>query len=217
MATLSDMKARIADEIARTDLTAQIALAINTAISEYAKERFRFSDTDPASPATFVTVADRFVYDAADNPAISSMMGIDYLAAQIGGMLQPLTPVRPEDARIYNQLGTMHGQPMWYAYEGNKLLLSPTPDQAYTMTFNVFRSVAAPADDAEEDNPWMNEGELLIRCRAKFEIATHLTRNKEMASAMSPDPPGATYRAWKSLKAGTNRAVGTGRIRPVQF
>src|SRR3954469_12580069 len=116
---LQTMKARIASEIARSDLTAQIADAINTAISQYQVERFRFSDTDPAAPATFNTVAGRFVYDAADSPAIASMQQINYLAAQIGGMLQRLTYDTPENVRVYNQFGTMRGQPMWWSYEGN--------------------------------------------------------------------------------------------------
>lgn len=222
MTTLTIMKARIADELARNDLTTQIGEAINTAISVYQKERFRFSDSSPLTVPTFNTVIGQWIYTSADNANISSLMKIDYVAAQIGGMLQPLTQESPENIRVYNQQGTMSGQPMWWAYEGNSLLLSPVPSAVYAMTLDVFRSVPAPAADAETDNPWMVAGELLIRSRAKYEIALHVTRNKQMQQDMSPLPPNgeaghATWYAWKALKGEANRVTARGRVRAMAF
>lgn len=222
---LATMKTRVAAELARgSSLTSQIAAAITTAISVYQKERFRFSDTIPSTPPTFNTVADQWIYTSADNANISTMMRVDYVAALIGNFLQPLTQRPPEDIRIFNQQGSMRGQPMWWAYEGNQLLIGPMPNQAYAMTFNVFRNVAAPASDDEASNPWMTDGELLIRSRAKYEIALHVTRNLVMQEAMSPYPPPAgvrtghaSYFAWKSLKGEANRVTSLGRVRSMQF
>jgi hypothetical protein len=42
--TLGDLKARIADELARADLTSQIALAISQAIEEACTHRFWFME-----------------------------------------------------------------------------------------------------------------------------------------------------------------------------
>jgi hypothetical protein len=223
MATLADMKARIADELARGDLGTQIASAITTAITEYQKERFRFSDVTPTTPPTFNTVADRWIYTAADNANIADAKAWNYIFSQVGNYLRDLTKSTPEMVRSYNQLGTMHGQPIWYAYEGNQLLIAPVPDTVYPITLGIFRNVAAPADDAEADNPWMNEAELLIRSRAKYEIALHVTRNPTMQQAMSPLEPGgeagghAAYYAWQSLKRETNRVTKRGRLRPMAF
>lgn len=221
---LAAMKARIADEIARDDLGDQIALAISTAIGIYQQERFRFSDTQPLTPPTFNTVANQWIYGAAANANISSMFKIDYVLAQIGGELQPLTYMSPAEIRVFNQLGTMHGQPMWWSYEGDSLLIGPTPDAAYPMTLGIFRSVPAPADDATADNPWMTTAELLIRSRAKYELALHVTRNEKMQLAMSPVAPPdgdvtghATYWAWRDLKGQTNRVTGVRRVRSMQF
>lgn len=220
--TLSDMKSRIAAEILRSDLTTQIANAINDAIVIYQKERFRFSDSDPANPATFNTVVDREVYDSTDNPYIGSLYKIDRLYILIGNTQQAILPEQPRVVRLYNQ-NTMKGQVSWYAYEGDKLILSPIPSDVWTITIEAFRNVAAPADDTEANNPWMVQAEQLIRARAKYEIALHVTRNPMMAAAMSPDPPGpgqpmgAAYRAWRMLKAETARVTSVGRIRPMAF
>lgn len=224
MTTLATMKARIASELARTDLGTQIADAINTAIATYQTERFRFSDVIPSTVPTFPTVNGRFIYTAVDNANIGSMFKVDYLLAEIGGSLSRLTYLPPGDIRQYNQLGTMHGQPMWWSYEGNQILLGPTPDAVYTITMGLFRSVPAPALDSEPDNPWMLDGEELIRSRAKYEIALHVTRNKDMQAAMSPfAPPGgqtaghASYFAWKRLKGVANRVTSSGRVRAMAF
>lgn len=224
MSNLAVMKARIASELARSNLTDQIAAAITTAITEYQKERFRFSDAIPSAPPTFNTVAHQYIYTSADNANISTLYNFDYVHVDIGNTIEYLERWTPAELKMYIQQNTMEGQPSWYAYEGNQLLLAPIPTQAYLITLGIFRNVAAPASDIETDNPWMTVGELLIRSRAKFEIATHVTRNPAMVTAMSPDPPsqnggtsGATWRAYRSLKGEANRATGRGRIRPMQF
>jgi hypothetical protein len=216
---LAAMKARIALELARSDLTSQIASAITDAIAIYQKERFRFSETSPNAPPTFATVAGQWAYTVSANSNISTAQNIDYVLVNIGNSVEYLDRVSPLDLKLYNQQNTMSGQPGSYAYEGNQLLLSPVPDQAYTVTLGLFLAVPAPASDSEANNPWMTVAERLIRSRAKFELATHVTRNPVMAAAMSPDPGtgGATYREWKSLKGEANRITGTGRIRAMRF
>ena len=225
---LATMKARIATELARGtgwNPTA-IANAISDAIAVYQQERFRFSDIDPVAPPTFNTVAGRSVYDSTDNANIGSALRIDYVNMNIGtASVVELSRDSAERLKLYNQQsGTMVGQPTWYAYEGNKLILASIPDQAYLITLGLFRNVAAPATNAEAGNPWMVDAERLIRARAKYEIAVHVTRNPTMAQAMSPDPPsenggmtGAAYREWKRLKGTANRITGTGRIRGMRF
>lgn len=223
---LAAMKARISRDLARPDFpsTSQdIADAITTAIEQYQSTRFRFSDTTPNAPPTFNTVAGRYIYTAADNANIGSVLKLDYVTIQIGNTLQELYRQNAETVVLYNQVNTMQGQPSSYAYEGNQLLLAAVPSDAWTITLRLFKLVAAPADDSEAGNPWMTDAELLIRSRAKFEIATHRTRNAQMAAAMSPDPPapgqpkGATYAAWQNLKAEASRIVSIGRIRPMRF
>lgn len=224
MTTLGDMKVRIAGELSRSNLTSEIADAITTAISEYQKERFRFSDVIPDAPPTFNTVAGRYIYTSADNPNIGTLLKIDYVLITIGTTNMFLRRIPPVDLKLYNQTNTMLGQPSWYSYEGNEMMFAAIPTQAYPIELGLFRLVAAPMSDGEAGNPWMTDGELLIRSRAKFEIATHKTRNPAMAQAMSPFPPaenggvvGQAYAAWRSLKREANRVTSLGRIAPMRF
>lgn len=220
---LATMKARIASELSRSDLGTQIASAINDAIAVYQKERFRFNETVPSAPITFSTVAQQANYGTAANANIGTLFHIDYLLLQIGNDLYYLTRDDPSRLKVYNQVNTMAGQPLWYAVEGNEIILSPVPSNVWTVTIGLFKRVAAPATDNEVGNPWMIDGERLIRARAKYEIAVHVTRNPTMAAAMSPDVPapgqpvGAAYREWKSLKGEANRVTSLGRVRAMQF
>lgn len=225
MTTLATMKTRIAGELGRSNLTSDIAAAITTAISEYQKERFRFNESVPSAPVTFNTVASQYVYGIAANANIGTLNGIDYMLMTIGSTVQELLYWPPKTLKLYIQENTMIGQPGWFSYEGNQVMLAPIPSQVYAVEIGLFRQSAAPASDAEANNPWMNEAELLIRSRAKYEIAVHKTRNPTMAQAMSPNPPnenggvlGASYSAWRSLKRQTNRVTsGEGRVRAMQF
>lgn len=223
MSTLATMKTRIASEIARADLTTQIASAITDAITVYQHERFRFSDTLPNTMPTFATVAGRSVYTSADNAAISAAHKISNVYVLIGDTQQELGRSTPSTVFTYNQAGTMTGQPSWFAFEGDQLVLSPVPAAVYTITMDLFRNVAAPASDSEASNPWMIEAERLIRARAKYELAVHVTRNPTMAAAMSPDPPaggqpmGAAWREYKLLKGAANRVTSRGVVAPMRF
>lgn len=222
--TLADMKARIAREIARSDLTTQIADAITDAIGIYQKERFRFNETVPDGARTFQTVAGQAIYTSADNADIATVQHLDYVLMQVGITLFALRREDPVILRMYNQTSQMMGQPGWFAYEGDEMLISAIPDKAYTIILGGYFVAPAPASDAEVGNKWMTDAERLIRARAKYEIACHVTRNDKMKQAMSPDAPdenggvvGATYRELRNLKAEANRITGRGVIRPMQW
>lgn len=222
--TLALMKARIASELRRSDLTTQIADAINDAIAEYQKERFRFSDIDPAAPPTFVTVAGQSVYGAAANPIIASLLAFDYLFIISGAQLLQLEQDTPENLHRLIQIGTSQGLPLSWAYEGNSIILYPVPNQVYTLQLGADLSIGAPATDGEVNNKWMTDCERLIRARAKFELATHVLRNSQMAEDMSPEPPPPgkatghmSWRYWRSLKGEANRVTGRGRVKAMRF
>lgn len=93
----------------------------------------------------------------------------------------------------------------------------------YQITVGGQVTYPAPASDTETGNKWMTDCELLIRSRAKYQIAQHVTRNNQMALAMSPEEPGqgqqpgATYEAFRRLTIEANRMERTGRIYPMQF
>lgn len=228
--TLADMIFRIAAELgSRFDLAGAagsasqtapnseaIRNAITTAISEYQKQRFRFSEINPGVPPTFNTVGGQSVYSTVASPLISSSFFIDYLNIQIGNTLMELSRRTPEELHLDNQLFNQAGMPTEWAYEGNSIILYPIPDIPYTIYIGAHVNVPAPATDSEANNPWMTSAELLIRSRAKYEIACHVTRNKDMMAMMDPQN-GATARAFSSLKGEGNKITGTGRMRAMRF
>lgn len=226
MPTLEDMITRIAAEIRRPLLASNgtIEAAIRTAIAVYQKDRFRISDIDPSVPTTFNTVVGQWVYSISDNENIGTIFRIEYLNVYIGSTAQKMTVRTPEEIHLLNQQNQQSGQPTDFAYEGNKIIIYPIPSGIWQIFIGGHLLVPAPTESAEPNNPWMNWGEQLIRCHAKYEIATHITRNPTMASAMSPDAdggpngkPGETWRAWRRMKNETNKIKSTRGIRAMRF
>lgn len=228
--TLQDMVTRIASEIRRpllatpADMTSPIVLAILDAINIYQKDRFRISDIDPSVPQSFNTVQGQYVYTISDNPNIPTIFRIEYLNVYVGSTAAKMTRRQPEEIHLLNQQNQQSGQPTDYAYEGNKLIFYPIPSTVWQVFIGGHLEVTAPASLIETDNPWMNWAEQLIRAHAKYLIAVNITRNAEMAQQFSPDPdggpngkPGEAWRAWRRLKAETNRIKSVGRIRAMQW
>lgn len=222
--TLADMKSRIASELARADLTTQIANAINDAIGIYQKERFRFNEVIPDNAPFFDTVAGQSIYTSADLDKIETVQKFDYMLMKVGITLFQLKRETPLVVKLYNQTTQMHGQPGWWAYEGNEIILAAIPDQVYRIYPGGYFVAAAPASDSEANNAWMTTAERLVRARAKYEICINVTRNYAMAKTLSPDHPdqnggvvGTAYREFTILKSETNRVTGRGIIRPMAF
>lgn len=228
--TLQDMVTRIASEIRRpllatpADMTSPIVQAILTAVAIYQKDRFRISDIDPSVPPQFPTAQGQYIYSVSDNANIQSIYVIDYLNVFVGSTVEKMTRRTPEEILLLLQQNQQSGQPTDYAYQGNKILIYPIPSAVWMLFIGGHVQIAAPASLNEANNPWMNWAEQMIRCHAKYEIATHITRNPTMAQAMSPDAaggpngqPGETWRAWRRLKNETNKIKSVGRVRAMRW
>ena len=221
------LKQRIALELARPDIIytdARIASAIYDAISMYQKEKFRFSEINPASPPTFNTAYGVWTYGASALADIGNNFFINFLTYTLGTQTFFVNRTDPLEVVLANQNLNITGPPERFAYEGETIMLTPVPDQVYLMTLDAHLLVPAPTSDTQAGNRWMIDAEMLIRSRAKFEIATHVTRNPAMAMAMSPEAnggpgggPGATWRAFRALKAESNRLIGTGRVKSMAW
>lgn len=212
MTTLAQMKARIADELARDDLSSQIAYAINDAISAFEDDRFLFNER---RTNTFSTVALQEFYDEADAAFIGTITKIDYLACYVGNQPYQLLPMRPVDMEHFSTNGTSTGQPSWYGLYDRKIRFYPVPDAAYTIRVAATVDLAPPATDREANNPWMTTAERLIRSRAKMELALHVLRDLELAATMQQ----AVDEAFIQLKSRTAQLTqtGEGRIRGMDF
>jgi hypothetical protein len=205
-------------------LNSTIALAIFDAIQIYRKDRFRISDINPSAPPSFNTVVSRSVYTGSDNSNISTAYRFEYLNVFVGSTVEKMTQRTAEELLLLLQQNQQSGQPTDWCYQGNSINIYPIPNAIWQIFIGGHIDIAPPATLIDTTNVWMNWAEMLIRSRAKYELSVHKTRNPTMASEMSPDPdggpngkPGQTWRAWRMLKNETNKVVGRGVIRPMQW
>ena len=230
--TLQTMITRIASELGqRSDLApggaypTVITDAIADAIQIYAKERFRFNELAPLTPFTFNTIQVQYIYTSADDARIGLLMDIDWINYVLGNTPCRLSRVFPEEVYLATIPNQQSGPPTSWAWDGQSIVIYPAaPAQSYPITIGGYLAVAGPdsttpAGLADTTNPWMNDAEMLIRSRAKYEIAMNFTRNDKMVAAMAPDngSGGATERFYNMLKSEASKIRGTSRVRPMQF
>lgn len=217
------MRDKIDDELKRSGtIDNQINEAISDAIKIYQRHRFRFSE---AYDYNFSTVIGQEYYSASTaQPAGQGGLGagqvpymIDYLAIQIGTARFDLVRKEPEDIDLLTQSGTQQGQPHTYAYFNEQIRFYPVPSAVYPIIVGAHQIIAAPAADTTANNRWMTDGERLIRCRAKYELAVHLGIDTETNMALFHPDRGETYDAFIELKGEANKISGVGRVRPTQF
>lgn len=215
------MVTQIAFELGRRNdlIDTVIPRAINDAIQIYAKERFRFNESQPLTPFQISTVANQYIYTAADDARIAQLYKIDFINYLLGSTNNKMTRVFPESVYLATIVGQSAGPPGTWAYDGNSIAIYPQPNQVYILTIGGYYAYPGPTVanyTTDTTNAWMNEAERLIRSRAKYEIAVHATRNKDMAAMMSPDG-GACERYYDELKSEASKIRGTSRIRAMQF
>lgn len=215
------MKDRIADEIARSDLSTQIAVAITDAIATYQKTRLRFNQTFTGS---FNTVVGQQYYSTVTDASFSNVAGlqqfyqIDWMLYAIGAANFVVERTDMQRLLLLSQTGTQMGQPYNYAYENETIALYPNPSGVFAVTVSGHVTYIAPAGDDTANNRWMTDGERLIRSRAKFNLAKHVTGDQQMQAEMSPYVEGGeAYEAERELTIEMNRMKRRGMVRAVSF
>lgn len=222
--SLNDMISAVTYELGqRSDLQANgtVLRYILNAIEIYQKERFRFNELSPLAPFTINTVQGQSVYSGADDARIPMLYKIDWINYLDGNTPQKMDRVFPEDVYLAIIPGQQAGPPQEWAWDGQCIVIYPaSPSTVYPLTIGGYLAVAAPAavPGTVTTNVWMNEAEMLIRSRTKYEIAQHVTRDAEMMKRMSPiDEGGAAYQAYSMLKGEANKIRATSRVRPMRF
>jgi hypothetical protein len=169
MATLGEMKARIARETTRDDLLddGTIAAEITSAVNYYRADRFWFNEK--RSQVVFNSVVGQTDYGAAAHPDIPHLIRIDYMTATWpGDGAVNVTYCSPLDMDILlSNPPFSAARPYKFSYYEQVLRIYPEPDRIYPIRIAGVVRVNAPATDVEANNPWMTEAEELIRARAK--------------------------------------------------
>ena len=217
--TYGDMQNRIADELGgRADLLANspgmtaspIQLAIQSAIGYFENDRFFFNEL--RQTGAFNTVLNQEFYTSADWDQIPYLKHIDKLSVFVTRnryYMVGRTPQYMEDISInpYN-----NGVPIDYCYYNEQLRFYPIPNAAYPINFlgtKTFAELSAVGDT----NPWVNEAEELIRCRAEFILCRDTLKDAAGALAAAS----GAKEAYSSLKGETFKRGAALVMRPTYF
>ena len=208
MATYGDLKARIADEIVRTDLTTQIQNAILTSILEFDRERWYFNE----SAYNVSTVAGQRDYTSTN---ITNTLQIDAVKMTIvAGTVYDLQPRSYEEIEVLTA-GTAvdQGQPTFYTYFNQQISLFPVPDSSsYVFRVMCAKKLTELAADTDS-NAWTNDAEPMVRARAKWHLYTHVIKDAAQAAAQN-DTFLQNYTALRALT--TDRGT-RGRLKATRF
>lgn len=213
MSTLTIMKQRVADELARSDLGAMISFAISDAIAYYQSKRFLFNES---RDITFDTVDEQEFYDRYDHVAIPNLMAIDYAKITVNtNTILNLRRADPEEIESFQP--TTSGEPNCYSYYEQQIRLYPVPNDTWEIRIGAHIKLDEPASDTEIRNAWMTDAERLIRARAKLNLARNV--NAAGLDPMFSDKALLIFKdeemdAFNELKARTAKSLGTGQIKP---
>lgn len=210
MSTLAEMKTRIANETMRDDLATAIAQEIASAIRFYRSHRFWFTEKDTV--VVFPTVAGQSDYGAAAQANIPDLISIDSISMTRDGHVTALRMVDELTMeRWLGSQGVLTGDPSYYSYYGQRLRLYAVPSGAYPVRIAGVIRVGAPETDAETGNPWMTDGEELIRHRASSKIYANWMRDPQQAQISREQE----NEALNAMRAETSRRTQVHSIRPV--
>jgi len=221
MPTLGDLKAKIAQDLRRSNLTDEIADAIPDAIRDHDTERFWWNDTAPSAYKLTVTpnggtgtngptggpAGD--VYFLAPQPAIGlqEFVKIDMVRAQIPVVWYTVKATDWDKLEFfYSTLS--NGQPSWWAFQQGYLRIYPLPSQPYNLRiFGQYRLI--PLVNDTDSNAWTNQGFNLIRYTVLKRLFSYPVRNAEQVANAEQ----AGMRALDYLRRETDRRSRQGRMR----
>lgn len=193
MPSLGTMKTRIADELARSDLTTQIADAITTAIAHYDTGSFWFNEAS----GTFSVSSGTDEYTSSTATFLTSLIREDGVTATVNGDREPMRRISWAEMVTRRWDATPSGSPTLYAIYQQRFYVYPVPNATYTITVWYQGVLGVPGSDGAS-NAWTNEGEALIRARAKYLLFRDVIRDPAEAQVQAAAEAEA-YRALQKM------------------
>jgi hypothetical protein len=202
MATYLEMQTRIAGEINRTNLTAEIKKAILSAVNYYEKRRWWWNEF----VASFSTVAymESVSLPSTATTGLAELLRLDITQGSSRYQLQHIE----QDEYHDRQLNDMTGIPTAYTIWQDNIFLSPTPNAVYTGIASYIGTLATLNLDADT-NAWTTEAEELIRLHAKKDLYANKIHDMAMAKDMQALEDSVLYR----LESLNTRRTTTGRLK----
>jgi hypothetical protein len=183
VSTFIEMVSRIATELRRANLTAQIKDAINDAITEAGKTRFWFNEADFG--ATLMS-GDEYIFD--DTPFIE----VDYIHTLDSPGRTKIPFINEQD--VFDSLvgSDRVGKPEYATMYQGKLRFYPRADKNYDLIIGAHTAQLSPYPLTADThtNAWLKEGELYIRALAKRNLLRDTIRDygeAKMLEAIAAD------------------------------
>lgn len=207
MATLSELRTRLANKLSDGQLlrptSAQIDQAVNASIDFYENRYFWFQEalealTTVAGNGTLTGVPTEFKYQTHPNSLVLLKNNYRY-------ELQAISPV--EFDAIANDID--NGLPKYYTYRNGAFEITPLPDDAYTVNLYYYKSYVDLVDDADE-NDFTNYATRLIEYKTLLDL---------IEDYKSEDTRQATYKMKlkdeeDTIENETYNRTATGKISP---
>jgi hypothetical protein len=191
----------VISELGRSDtsITSFAEQAVLNAIDHYAVERFWFNEgsgaiTTSASLATYAWPTD--------------MMEVDSVMATYSGSRYELEPMRYADLNALDT-GRDFSQPVSYALFNGNFRFYPVPNATYTVSVD-YQKLITTLSASTDSNAWTTYAEVLIRNRAKAQLAAGRYKDFDSAQAWHQMEENELDR----LRLQTEKLLGTGRISP---
>lgn len=177
--TLGTMIDRIADELARTDLTTQIPKAIQSAIRHYERRAFYFNEVRK----TLSTSDGDFDYTTAEFSFLDKLAEIHTAKITVGTNQYHLMEMDWTTFDALRSSTTTEGDPTVFSYYGQVFYVYPTPNTARDIVISGVEKLPAASLSATTDtNYWMTDGEELIRSRATRKLYSEVIKDQENAA-----------------------------------
>jgi hypothetical protein len=180
MTTLLDLQNRIATDLARSDLTSQIANAVFDAIKFYERQRFWFNQT---RTLTFNTTPGQQAYTASDLAQIPLLVRVDAMFLPQNQSIYPLDRFEPPDFEVISGGMSGGGRPTAFTYIDQSILLWPVPIAIYTLRLHAHYKLA-PLVNPTDANSWTTDAEELIRSHAKLTLYLDVLGDTDSAQLM---------------------------------
>lgn len=216
MTTFLDVRDRVADQLARSDLSAQIDREIQLAITRYNRRvtwlhevravtltsvaaQAWYSTVDVSTGAGPQDVAGRTAVDVSDIQSVRYMRTADY---------DDLKQVRYSYfERFFDTTGSA-GRTAYFTLYAGQIGIWPVPAGVETFTMSVVCKPVVPSS-AADTSVWFDQAQELIENAAASAICRKFLSDGERAQAFKVFEDAA----WDELLAESNKKAATGRIR----
>jgi hypothetical protein len=207
MSTKDDLRAQIADDLARSDLTTQIETAIKHAVRSYETDRFWFNEVTGSTVTLSTSVA---MIDLAT--LVPTWFKFDRIRRMLSA--NNYVDLIPRDYAyiMASQDTALLTTPLEYCIYGNAIQFDCRAAADYTLVLDGVRRIST-ASASTDATAWFNEGVDLIRARTKKDLGLHVIMDADLTTAMDA----AERLAYSTLKGRTNRLKSSGVIRASDF